>query len=258
MGVLAAMRVEAMKQKMQIWEGELTEEYGSGAAPKQHRRWVWPAVAGLIGVVGFGITAVALGWIVPEKKNTNIARNSGIVVDTSVTSKPPNQGATPGDTAALVEVPRQVPKNQYALMAESYEGYSFSDGLSGSEPTVAQEDSLGLAVAKYDSADYRSSLLYLSPIDSSRLNDYQMLRAYNHYHLGMYDLAIDDFRNLQHSKLGLVYDAQWGEVLCLLRQMPATEAKLSSVLKAIIVKKNHPKRAEALELETKIRNLSQH
>lgn len=241
--VLRLLRDEHLLGQFAEWESELDEKKtaSGGGSPdadfrvtsRNWRRWIIPAAAA--SVVGLALAGYFLGWFDPEAPQ--MARQdpppAEQPIDTSKASQQTPVSPLPTPPEAPKPDQEAIRRAQYAALGnEFYQDKDFKGTLmgdGGDEPTSAYT----LAVKSYEAKDYAKALTLLEKPDPAQLQQFNYLRAYTLFHLKRYaeaEQAFREFRNVRRSVYK--FDAQWGEVFCLLKQLPspAAQKRLEGIL----------------------------
>jgi|GEM_PF-1078854 len=236
---------------------------GSTLSKIRLRQW-WP-------VIPVALLALVVWKNIPEKPSNN--NNS----PTSVPAPEDKDTPTPQDTAAQqrpiaahateaapADKPGTVlqpvaPKNRdpYADLAKiAFREANFDGTTSGGGREETSADVYTEARRFYRAKKYDKALSLLENIDKTQLQKYLYLRAYTCYHLQQYARAEQDFyafRKFTTSNRKI--DAVWGEVFCLVKQLPASRKRLEEVLAEITSDPIYAKsyRKDAIRLQQKLR-----
>lgn len=264
--LLRMLRDKALMDQFAAWDEEpnapgipVADTAPPKAGATKISRWKLLLVACIL-ITGLGLLGIFQGWFSNQDK------------------KPKEDHFTPQDTTTVIEtlpgingeekktiaeeqnpgIPEQSPERkekqtqgppQNKTLAEQYEiEPNYFGDLQ--RDTSTEKNNYQKAVAFYNDKKYRQALNLLQEPDSAELQQYLYLRAYTYYKLGLFDLAGEDFRAFRKYPLARKkYDAQWGEVLCLLRTLPKSKAALLTLLDEIIAVETHAHRRRALEVK---------
>jgi len=258
--VLRMLRDEQLLAQFEAWDKEAADEKktgtGSGGAKLLFfpRNWMVPAAAAA--VLGLVAASIAFDWFGWRAQAPVWTEAPTISPDSPKTEAPPQQTPAPEGIVAEQTPATPAPKtnvpgaNFYANLSERYHAGDgeFAEVLMGGDNNGGKSR-YAQAVHLYENRRYPEALALLEQPDSARLQPYLFLRAHTHYRLGRYPSALRDFRAFRQFPISdYAYEAQWGEVLCLLRQMPATETALLTTLRQMKNDDDHPyhQRATAL------------
>lgn len=269
-GLMRAMRVEALKKKMRVWEQELAEQKAQETPPSSsvkivpdYRRWIIPAAAALFGVIVMSIvfwrskpnkplkndvtkdTATAPITVpVPEKKNTVAPTNPPgnihppVVPTDNKNQRNKNRGNN--HYADVYAVLNARPK----FMDGDYKG-----GLSGATEQVKTTNNYTEALQRYNAGQYQQALNLLENPEAGQQEKSVLLRGYTRYHLQQYAQAEQDFRYFRTVD-DMKTDALWCEVFCMVKQLPASRKRLDETLREITTAKTkHHYHQDAVNLQ---------
>ncbi|MEQ1745626.1 MAG: hypothetical protein ABMA02_09380 [Saprospiraceae bacterium] len=260
--VLRLLRDERLMAQFEAWDKEAASEkkIETEAKPPVFSN----ARMALVVAVLLGITVAAIlfkwpGCFAEKPTETSPAPNSG-KTETSPQQSPSDrqdvaQPTPQPDTPQPENKNQSPPSDRYAALAKRYYagGDEFRETLSGRND--GEKSRLAQAVDLYEVGRYQEALPLLLQPDNVRLQEYLFLRAHTYYHLGRYPDALLDFRSFrQYEKSDYTYEAQWGEVLCLLHQMPASESDLRALLRPMISDIEHPYHKKAAGVVREIGN----
>jgi len=265
--LLRMLRDEALLNQFETWEKQLDVPAipGSGHASSKETsaktaRWRLLMAVGIL-AAGLWILGIYRGWFGDRNRvptdNQTVPQDTVTILDPipGFEEKKPIAGEQdpiiPKEKSPLEEerkAERPV-QNEFLALADLNEIETGAFGgvrSGGSKELTRYEQAAGF----YNDKKYRQALELLQEPDSTQLQQYLYLRAYTYYKVGLFDLAGEDFRAFrQFSFAQKKYDAQWGEVLCLLRTMPKSKAALLTILNEIIAIETHTHRDRALELK---------
>lgn len=261
--VLRMLRDEHLLAQFEAWDRAAAHEKksgdGSGGAKLLFFPHNWMVPAAAAAVIGIVVASIAFDWFGWNNPSPGMTQTQPVLPDTPSTM-PPAQQAPPDPEAIAVEqppappAPQAVPKtpssDYYAQLSEKYHAgdRAFDETLMGGSGDNGKSR-YKQAVELYEARRYREAVTLLEKPDSARLQPYLFLRAHTYYRLGRYQSALRDFRAFQQYQTSdYAYEAQWGEVLCLLRQMPATEAALRTLLQPMEADSDHPYHQQATDL----------
>lgn len=237
------LREEYLLEQFAQWEQEekdaSTVAGNTGMTGKMtaYRRWIIPAgiAASVISLICAGIAfhwfdgvlrQPAITGAQPHGKPDTFhtpapeTHNPGLAVDSSG-GQSPKKPSLPDPNTAF-----------YATLADSaYIDEDFNQALMGAENSTNQTSRYARAVKLYIAGQYRDALKLLEKPEQNQLEEFLYLRGYTYYHLGQYTKAETDFhafRNFPVSDRKM--DAQWCEVFCMLRQLPASRKRLELLL----------------------------
>lgn len=262
--VLRMLRDEHLLEQFDEWETEIDEKKTVGGysevdsefrvTSRNWRRWIIPAAAAT--VVGLALAGYFLGWFDPEAPQ--MAQQDPPPAEQPIdTAKAPQQTpVSPVPTPPDSPKPDQeaIRRAQYAALGnEFYQDKDFKGTLmgdGGDEP----ESAYTRAVKSYEAKDYAKALTLLEKPDPAQMQQFNYLRAYTLFHLKRYaeaELAFREFRNVRRSVYK--FDAQWGEVFCLLKQLPAPAARkrLDGILLEMTTTE-HPYHDQAMKVQQKL------
>lgn len=261
--VLELLREEARRKQFAIWEAELAAETRAMPAPpikpqiepqkKSIRRFLLATLA-----VAASVLLLLLAYRILHPVNTRlepeVADQPMAPVDT--TNQP---GTSPGPTDKNIPertLAKQWSPGDYRSLANRY--YDTSPNLSGIRSANNVSDSsssYSRSVLLYERQDYQEALALLRNPDSAQLQKYIFLRAQIAYRADSIDQALADFRFLKGADNGqkssfapFHYEAQWGEVLCLVTRLPKSSQTVHQLLTAMLKRPSHPYRAQAAKL----------
>jgi hypothetical protein len=253
--VFRLLRDEQLLTKFSAWEKEREDDVITG-----NWNWIkriglqkfWWLFAGLTGLAVVGIivykTVIKPQNTTPDGQNAPLSQppsNQPIVRQAPDTTIPPDKSIGPN------------PKLRYeALTTLVYKDHTFKTVPMGQGQEVKETDYIK-AVQLYESRQYASALKLLQTVDTVQKLQYLLLRAYTRYHLQQYVEAERDFRVIRESNSPfLIYDAQWGEVFCLVRQLPSVSARkrLDAHLKDM-AHVDHPYHKDAAILEKALKKI---
>ena len=260
--ILRMLRDEQLLTQFEAWDKEAADEKKTGTSSGGAkllffpRNWMAPAAAAA--VLGMVAASIAFGWFERSPHQPGLSHTPVAPTDSLQTDRAPQQAPAPEeDVVAEQPSTPSAPQAQpipaadfYADLAKRYHtgGDEFAEVLMGGN-TDGNKSRYEQAVHLYENRRFQEALDLLQQPDSTRLQPYLFLRAHTYYRLGRYPSALRDFRAFRQFPISdYAYEAQWGEVLCLLRQMPTTEAALLHILRQMKSNDDHPyhQRASAL------------
>lgn len=251
-----ARRLEALKNEVQVnrllREEYLLEQFAEWEqeernAPKipaksgmvrkivAYRGWIIPAgiAATLIAIVCAGLF---FHWFDAQTPQPAI---TGAQPEPDTTPNIPSVTLHPGDAADTASAQTAVQKSSavrnaafYAALADSaYIDEDFSQALMGADNQSDISNRYARAAGFYTSGQYREALRLLEKPEQNQLEEFLYLRGYTYYHLEQYDKAEADFRAFRNFPVSdRKLDAQWCEVFCMIRQLPASRKRLDTLL----------------------------
>lgn len=257
--VLQLMREDALFEQFAEWERESDEKKSAGGNPGNsnvvplYRPWMIPLAAAA--ATGLVIAAIAFDWFGEKPAGPGMVDTPGVVQDSPAVQSPaPPLPETPEEVVQMpaTKPPAQkpAPDPRYAALAGRYYagGDGFSQTLMGGGDSGAKSR-YREAVEYYEAKNFGAALGLLEQPDSTQLKQYLFLRAHTLYRLGRFDTALADFRAFRQFRFAAEkYDAQWGEALCLLQRMPATETALLALLHEMQADADHPYHRQANDL----------
>lgn len=265
--LLRMLRDEALLNQFETWEKQLAApampdsgHVASNETSARISRWKLLLAVGIL-AAGLWILGIYRGWfgdrnIVPADNQT-VPQDTVTILDPipGFEQKRPIAGEQypiiPKEKSPLEEEnqPQRPVQNEFLALADHNEIETGAFGgvrSDGSTELTRYEQAAGF----YNDKKYRQALKLLQEPDSTQLQQFLYLRAYTYYKVGLFDLAGEDFRAFRQFRFAQKkYDAQWGEILCLLRTMPKSKAALLTVLDEIIAVETHTHRDKALELK---------
>lgn len=254
--VLRLMREDALLDQFAEWAREEDEKKSAGGGGPDsakiipaYRQWMIPLAAAA--AIALAIGAVAFGWFDEKKTDTGIVDKPGYPQDSPAVNIPVSPAPeTPQQMVETPAIKSPGSDSRYAQLATRYYagGDEFAQTLMGAGDTVAKSR-YEKAVELYEAKDFRAALRQLERPDSTQLKQYLFLRAHTLYRLGRFEAALADFRAFRQFRFaGEKYDAQWGEAICLLQQMPGTESTLLALLREMQADADHPYHQKAAGL----------
>ncbi len=150
----------------------------------------------------------------------------------SVTLHPVDAGDTASaQTAGQKSIAVRNAAFYIALADSAYIDEDFSEALMGADNQADISGRYARAAGLYTSGRYREALKLLEKPEQSQLEEFLYLRGYTYYHLEQYDKAEADFRAFRDFPVSdRKLDAQWCEVFCMIRQLPASRKRLDTLL----------------------------
>ena len=239
------LREEYLFEQFAAWEkenasAERTTNRGITGMMVTYRRWIVPAgiAASVVGLICLGLIFHWFGSPGPQLVMTQAQPEAPL--DTSRgpgrTSPPADATAPAPDSAAgrIAQQPDDAGQEAgyYAGLADSaYIDEDFKQALMGADDTANHSSRYLKAVQLYTAGQYGEALKLLEKPEQNQLEEYLYLRGYTYYHLHRYDKAEADFRVFRNFPVSdRKLDAQWCEVFCMLKQMPASRKRLNSLL----------------------------
>ena len=144
--------------------------------------------------------------------------------------------AAAGDTASVQTAKQKSADVRnaafYAALADSaYIDEDFSQALMGVDNQADISSRYARAAGLYTSGQYREALNLLEKPEQNQLEEFLYLRGYTYYHLKQYNKAEADFRAFRNFPVSdRKLDAQWCEVFCIIKQLPASRKRLDTLL----------------------------
>ncbi len=271
--LLRMLRDEALMEQFAAWDNEIDgperpNPVSDPRSPKVDSNNLsllkLLLIAGIL-IAGLGLWGVFKGWFSGKVKASFENQTIPLQDTTSVIETIPGINGEKNKTIAG-EKPPVIPEEQpparkekqsqratqseFLALADQYEIETSAFGEVRKDDTSFVKSNYQKAAEFYNGQKYREALRLLQEPDKSELQRYLYLRAYTYYKLGLFDLAMQDFRTFRKYPLAQKkYDAQWGEVLCLLHTMPDSKATLIDLLEEIIAIETHPHLGKAMELK---------
>lgn len=228
------LREDLLLEQFDIWEKESADKTNQ----KRRRLLLVSAVIILLGLLSlllFRTTQV----------QTPVKELPPIKVDST-----PEQSKTPEEIALKPGPTTQSPDKTWAELAKkAFIEEDFSQRLMGAGNQGKPTDPLTQALKWYTAGKYETALSLLQKPDPGRMEEFLYLRAYTYYHLQRFEKAEQDFSEFRKFPVSdRKMDAQWGEVCCMLQQMPAVAPRLDLLLKEMESSPDNPyaDRARAL------------
>lgn len=237
------LREEYLLEQFAEWEKE--EQVARRAATGimqiwvSNRNWIIPAgvAASLIGILCVGLI---FHWFDgPNPQPAWTGAQPDLNRDTPVMPAPPARpgdfqvNATDSPAVPGAKQPDRMAQNAafYAALADSaFIEEDFSEALMGAE-NPGNAGRYAKAVQLYAAGQYRQALKLLEDPEQNQLEEFLYLRGYTLYHLKQYDKAEADFRAFRNIPVSdRKLDAQWCEVFCMLKQLPASRNRLDRLL----------------------------
>lgn len=254
---LQLLHDEYLLEQFEAWDKEEEEKKTATGAKIMGGRWFWliPAAA----AVTFVIAGIALDWFKTQPADQEIVSVEtpkpldSTISPTAPVDEPEQFADKPHTTPLPVQQPAKSPNkssSRYAALDQlAYRDQDFKGTLMGD----VQEDTrtnYTEAVKLYSEDNYAGALQLLQQPDSAQLQQYLYLRAYTYYHLNRFAEAENDFRTFRNFRFAPhKYDAQWGEVFSLVKQLPEAGARerLETILQEMS-REGHPYRERAQAL----------
>lgn len=242
------LRHQYIMDKLKEWDEEEDRHRSGGSNDSslfKFRNWVPYAVAASL------MALVAAGIFFSPKDDSSVA--------VSVPVTPPGK-----TTPSLKEdtLPSKEPGKPEATdnnMSDKYEDLSrvafheenFELRLMGAGAPKTSAGICKKAAELYGKGDYRGALAMLTSPDSDSLTECMYLRGYVLYKMKKYNQAEAVFRNFRDMEFSdRKFDALWGEVFCMTRQLPASRTRLITLLRYMAADHEHPYNVQATELLT--------
>lgn len=235
------LREEYLLEQFAEWE---REEHSALEIPSKpgvmgkivaYRSWIIPA-----GIAATVIVLVCAGlffhWFdaqTPQPAITGAQREQDTLPNApSVTLHPGGMGDTASAQTAKQRSNAVRHAAFYAALADSaYIDEDFSQALMGADSPADISGRYARAAGLYTSGRYREALKLLEKPEQNQLEEFLYLRGYTYYHLKQYDKAEADFRAFRRFPVSdRKLDAQWCEVFCMIRQLPASRERLDTLL----------------------------
>lgn len=253
-----ARRLEALKSEVQVnrllreeylleqfaeWEREERNTPKIPANPGimgkivEYRGWIIPAgiAASLIVLVCAGLFFHWFDTRTPQPAITGAQPKP----EQDTTPHTPSVALHPGgtrDTASAQTVKQKRTDVRsaafYAALADSaYIDEDFSQALMGADKQADISSRYARAARLYTSGQYGEALKLLEKPEQNQREEFLYLRGYTYYHLKQFDKAEADFRAFRNFPVSdRKLDAQWCEVFCMVRQLPASRNRLDTLL----------------------------
>lgn len=242
------LRRQHILDKLKEWDEEEDRQRGGSSADSsrfKYRNWLPYAVAAsLMALVAAGI------FFSPRDENS-------VAVSAPVTSPGIPMPSLPADTIPSKETVKPEPTDNN--LRDKYEDLSriafrednFELRLMGAGDKNMSAGICKKAAELYGSGDYRGALALLKNPDSDSLTECMYLRGYVLYKMGKYNQAEAVFRKFRKMEFSdRKFDALWGEVFCMTRQLPASRPRLIELLRFMAADQEHPYSVRATQLLT--------
>ncbi|MCB0526359.1 MAG: CDC27 family protein [Saprospiraceae bacterium] len=231
--ILQLLREEYLRKQFDDWEKEPPPVLNQ-VARKNKMVWRWT----LITAIGLILLVAGIYFFNTKKNNEKepASKEPGQSLDTSQHRVPYVQLQDTVDPDKEVKPTAPTQKNYAGLHKRFFEEGQFRITLMGEQSPTDPEDTYEQALTAYEQKKYLEALEKLQPVDPGREPEFRYLRAYTLYHLKRYAEAEKDFHAFRDYRYtDKAFDAQWGEVFCLLAQLPDEDAlkRLNGVLKVI-------------------------
>lgn len=238
------LREEYLLEQFAEWEQEernaqkIPARSGMMRKIVAYRGWIIPA-----GIAATLIVLVCAGlffhWFDAHPPQPAI---SGAQPEQDTTPHTPSVTLHPGDAGDTASVPTAQQKRTdirsaafYAALADSaYIDEDFSQALMGADNQSDISNRYARAAGFYTSGQYREALNLLEKPEQNQMEEFLYLRGYTYYHLEQYEKAEADFRAFRNFPVSdRKLDAQWCEVFCMVKQLPASRTRLDRLLTSL-------------------------
>lgn len=251
------LREEYLLEQFAEWDQEDEEKKTEGNRETKivplHRQWWVPlaVAATLVGIVA--LVGIRLGWFGVSGTPLDVVKTEPAVKDDSIPPSAPVVAPPSANDRVVEQTPTPPPSDpnaaRYAALATSaYRPENFNQTLmgAGADGTNTYTE----AVKLYSAKQYKEALRLLEKPEPDQQDEYLYLRGYTRYQLGQYAKAEQDFRALRNFEdSDRRIDAAWGEVFCLVQQLPGSRKRLDAVLQDILAKPGGHYYQRALELQ---------